>query len=82
MRTNLNESFNEICILSCIYIVMLFMLTSNLKFLDDMTDAFIFICAANIFNFAVQTIAKSIFSCFDKKKKNEKKKQAMKNIGN
>jgi hypothetical protein len=34
MKTNLNESFNEICILLCIYVVMFSMITLNIKTLD------------------------------------------------
>ena len=32
MLTNINEVFNEICIVSCIYVVMLFMLSTDLEF--------------------------------------------------
>jgi hypothetical protein len=52
IRTNINESINEICILCCIFMVMIFMVTSKVKMIDDTTYAFIVICSLNILSFA------------------------------
>jgi len=53
MTKNFNENFNEICVIFCIYVIMLFMMTSNIEFLLSMTNVFIVICASNILNFLV-----------------------------
>jgi hypothetical protein len=53
IRRNINEAFNEICVILCIYIIMLFMLSDNKRFLDDITMVFIFIVAVNVLFFAI-----------------------------
>jgi len=61
---NFNEGFNEICIVGCIYIIMLFMMSTVLEFLLSMTNVFIVICALNILNFAVQALVGIILGSF------------------
>jgi hypothetical protein len=55
-RRNMIEAFNEICVVLCNYLVMLFMLSDNAKFLDYLTIAFIIIVAINILFFALPAV--------------------------
>ena len=76
MKKNYNECFNETCIVFCIYVVMLFMISMDLEFLETMTIVFIVICSISVLEFALQAIYGVIKTCFD----NCEKKQKMKNL--
>jgi len=58
---NFNETFNEICILFCIMIVMLFMMFTDLEFLDKMTISFIGIVGINVFIFGAKALLRIVF---------------------
>jgi len=44
-RTMFTESLNEISVLFCIYLVMLFMMAYDVTFINDMTKVFIAVVA-------------------------------------
>ena len=60
MKQNFNETFNEMCVVLCIYVVMLFMMSSDVKFLETMTMVFIGIVALNILGFGGQAVPEII----------------------
>jgi hypothetical protein len=55
-KKNLNEIFNEICVILCIYTIMVFNLTDQIERLNNMTLVFIIIVAFNILFFAIQLV--------------------------
>ena len=58
MKSNLNELFNEITVLLCIYIVMAMMMVyKGVKFVETMTIVFIVIVAINLVVFLAQTVS-------------------------
>ena len=82
LKTNLNESFNEICILICVYLVMAFMMTTSYK--NHLNGTYIFI-GTNLFNvtiFALQFIVGSILKIINKRVKDKAKNDRMRIIGN
>ena len=80
MKMNFNETFNEICVMWCIYIVMVLMMSSNLEFQTSMTITFIVICAINIFNFGAQSAYQLIMSSFKKFNENKTRQQKKLNL--
>jgi len=79
-KVNFIESFNEISVLFCIYIVMLFMMSSNLKFLSKMTIVFICVVVTNVGTFIVLAISGLTLDQIDQKKKRDKKESIDKTV--
>ena len=73
-RMNINEVFNEICVVCCIYTVMLFMMTNDVKFCEVMTLQFIAIVGTNILYFVAQLVPELIVELFNQCKKKKKEK--------
>jgi len=79
-KVNFIESFNEISVLFCIYIVMLFMMSSDLKFLSKMTILFICVVVTNVGTFIVLAISGVTLDQIDQKKKRDKKESIDKTV--
>jgi len=72
-KVNFIESFNEISVLFCIYIVMLFMMSTDLKFLSKMTILFICVVGTNVGVFIIYALSGVALDQIDQKKKRDKK---------
>jgi len=54
------ELFNEITVVFCIYLVMLFMMSMDFDFLDTMTKKFIVITGVNVITFMILAIKDTV----------------------
>ena len=52
-QQNINAIINEICVVLCAYVIMIFMMSNNVKLSDVMTIVFMTIVALNVIFFAV-----------------------------
>jgi hypothetical protein len=55
-QQNINAIINEICVVLCTYVVMIFMMSNNLELSDIMTIVFMTIVVLNVMFFAVQVV--------------------------
>ena len=74
-KLNYNEIFNEICVVLCIYTVMLMMMTYDIKILDILTIQFIVIVAINILYFGVQLVPELILGLWNLRSNKQKVKK-------